>query len=60
MLELLSRCYRSLGRWQALQEILPVMQKAGLIDGTGAQSLKHQAGALAEAVSVFRLARDGS
>jgi HemY protein len=43
VLELLSRCYRSLGRWQALQEILPVMQKAGLIDATRAQSLKHQA-----------------
>jgi HemY protein len=43
VLELLSRCYRSLGKWQAMQEILPVMQKAGLIDAPRAQALKHQA-----------------
>ena len=43
VLELLSRCYRSLGQWQAMQEILPVMQKAGLIDAPRAQALKHQA-----------------
>jgi len=43
VLELLARCYRSLGRWQSMQEILPVMQKAGLIDALRAQSLKHQA-----------------
>ncbi len=43
VLELLSRCYRSLGQWQSMQEILPVMQKAGLIDAPRAQTLKHEA-----------------
>jgi len=43
VLELLSRCYRSLGRWQSIQEVLPLMQKAGLIDLEQAQTLKNQA-----------------
>jgi HemY protein len=43
VLELLSRCYRALGRWQSMQAILPVMQKAGLIDLQRAQTLKNQA-----------------
>ncbi len=43
VLELLSRCYQALGRWQALQDILPLMQKAGLIDRQRAQTLMHQA-----------------
>jgi len=43
VLELLSRCYRALGRWQDMQTILPVMQKAGLIDEQRAQNLKNQA-----------------
>ena len=43
VLELLSRCYRALGRWQSMQEILPVMQKAGLIDEKRAAVLKNQA-----------------
>ena len=43
VLELLSRCYRALGRWQSMQEILPVMQKAGLIDEKRAGVLKNQA-----------------
>ena len=43
VLELLSRCYRALGQWQAMQDILPVMQKAGLIDVPRAQTLQNQA-----------------
>jgi HemY protein len=43
VLELLSRCYRALGRWQAMQDILPVMQKAGLINDERAAVLKNQA-----------------
>ncbi|HMB58908.1 MAG TPA: heme biosynthesis HemY N-terminal domain-containing protein [Xanthomonadales bacterium] len=43
VLELLSRCYRAMGRWQSMQEILPVMQKAGLIDEKRAEALKNQA-----------------
>lgn len=43
VLELLSRCYRALGQWQAMQEILPVMQKAGLIDVARAHTLQSQA-----------------
>ena len=43
VLELLSRCYQALGRWQAMQDILPLMQKAGLIDLQRAQTLKNQA-----------------
>lgn len=43
VLGLLSRCYRELGRWQDMQDILPVMQKAGLIDEGRAQELKNQA-----------------
>ena len=43
VLELLSRSYRALGRWQSMQEILPVMQKTGLIDQQRAQALNNQA-----------------
>jgi len=37
-------------------------QNAAMVDQSAgaAESLKHQAGALSDAVSVFRLARDGS
>ena len=44
VLELLSRCYRALGRWEDLQTILPVMQKSGLLDDARAEELKNQAG----------------
>jgi len=44
VLELLSRCYRALGRWEDLQGILPVMQKSGLLDESRAEELKNQAG----------------
>jgi HemY protein len=43
VLELLSCCYRAMGRWQAMQDLLPVMQKAGLLDLQRAQTLKNQA-----------------
>jgi HemY protein len=43
VLELLSRCYSALGRWQEMQNILPVMQKAGLINEERAATLKSQA-----------------
>ena len=43
VLELLSRCYQALGRWESMQEILPVMQKAGLIEPERAQTLKNRA-----------------
>jgi HemY protein len=43
VLELLSSCYRSLGRWQSIQDILPMMQKVGLLDAERAQTLKNQA-----------------
>jgi len=43
VLELLARCYRELGRWESMQEILPVMQKTGLIDEARASGLKNQA-----------------
>ncbi|MGH8034547.1 MAG: heme biosynthesis protein HemY, partial [Lysobacterales bacterium] len=42
-----------LGQWQAMQEILPVMQKAGLIDVPRAQILQSQA-----AVSQISLCKD--
>jgi HemY protein len=43
VLELLSRCYQALGRWQSMLDILPLMQKTGLIDQQRAQDLKNQA-----------------
>ncbi len=43
VLELLSRCYSALGLWQEMQNLLPVMQKAGLIDEERAAALKNEA-----------------
>ncbi len=53
VLELLSRCYQALGRWQAMQDILPLMQKTGLIDEQRAQVLKDRA-----AVAQLSLCKD--
>ncbi|MCW8874087.1 MAG: hypothetical protein OQK01_15875, partial [Xanthomonadales bacterium] len=32
VLDMLSRCYRELGEWDALLKLLPAMQKAGIVD----------------------------
>jgi len=32
VLELLTRCYRELGEWDALQELLPTLRKTGVLD----------------------------
>jgi HemY protein len=53
VLELLSRCYRELGRWEPLQKLLPLMQKANVIDAESVERLKQQA-----AISVIRQCRD--
>ena len=43
VLDLISRCYQKLGRWQEMQKVLPVMQKAKLIDQIKAEELKIEA-----------------
>lgn len=43
VLEMLARCYRELGEWDALIKLLPVMQKAGVIDADEADELRHVA-----------------
>ena len=43
VLEMLARCYRELGEWEALVRLLPAMQKAGLIDGEKADELRQGA-----------------
>jgi HemY protein len=40
---MLSRCYRELGDWEALLKLLPVMQKAGVIDDEQAADLRVNA-----------------
>lgn len=42
VLELLSRCYRELGKWDELQSMLPALQKAGVLDDDQAQSLQEE------------------
>jgi len=41
VLEMLGRCYRELGEWDALLSLLPAMQKAKLIDEEKAVELRH-------------------
>ena len=41
VLEMLARCYRELGEWEALLKLLPVMQKASVIDEQEATELRH-------------------
>jgi HemY protein len=41
VLEMLARCYRELGEWEALLKLLPVMQKANVIDEHEAVELRH-------------------
>jgi HemY protein len=43
VLEMLARCYRELGEWEALLKLLPVMQKASVIDEQEATELRHVA-----------------
>ncbi len=43
VLELLSRCYQQLGKWQSLQTILPLMQKSGLVSAARAESMQNLA-----------------
>ena len=45
VLDLLARCYRELGEWDALLQLLPAMQKAGVLDEDKAVSLRQQAAA---------------
>lgn len=43
VLELLARCYRELGQWDALLKLMPAMQKAGVVDDERAGELRQQA-----------------
>jgi len=43
VLEMLARCNRELGEWEALLKLLPVMQKANVIDEQEAVELRHSA-----------------
>jgi HemY protein len=43
VLEMLARSYRELGEWEALLKLLPVMQKANVIDEMEAVELRHSA-----------------
>ena len=43
VLELLSRCYEETGQWESMQKLLPVMQKAGVVDAARVEELKQHA-----------------
>jgi len=43
VLELLSRCYDETGQWESLQRLLPVMQKAGVVNADRVEELKQHA-----------------
>ena len=43
VLEMLARCYRELGEWEALIKMLPALQKAGVADEGEAAELRHLA-----------------
>ena len=43
VLELLARCYEETGQWEPLQKVLPVMQKAGVVDEARVAELKQHA-----------------
>jgi HemY protein len=45
VLDMLARCYRELGDWEALLKLLPVMQKAGTVDEEEAAALRRHAAA---------------
>jgi HemY protein len=42
-LDMLARCYRELGEWEALLKLLPAMQKAGVVDEERAGELRREA-----------------
>ncbi len=42
LLELLARCYRVLGEWQSLRELLPQLRKTGVLDAPGFDGLEQQ------------------
>jgi HemY protein len=43
VLEMLARCYRELGEWEALLGLLPAMRKAGVVDEAQAARLRQEA-----------------
>ena len=43
VLELLALCYDETGQWEPLQKLLPVMQKAGVVDEVRVAALKQRA-----------------
>lgn len=53
VLQLLSTCYDETGQWESLQKILPVMQKAGVVDAARVEELKQHA-----AISELKQYRD--
>ncbi len=53
VLELLGRCYDETGQWEALQKILPLMQKVGVVDEARVVELKQGA-----AISELRQSKD--
>jgi HemY protein len=54
VLEMLARCYRELAEWEALLKLLPVMQKAKVIDEDEAVELRRSA-----AIGELKHCRDG-
>ena len=54
VLELLSTCYDETGQWESLQKLLPIMQKAGVVDAQRVEQLKQHA-----AISELKACRDG-
>lgn len=42
VLELLTRCYRELGEWDQLQELLPVLRKTGVLDEAQVEELQQE------------------
>lgn len=53
VLELLSRCYDETGQWEPLQKLLPIMQKAGVVEASRVAELKQHA-----AISELKQCRD--
>jgi HemY protein len=43
VIEMLAKCYRELGEWEALLKLLPTMQKTGVVDEQEAGELRSQA-----------------
>ncbi len=53
VLDMLGKCYRELGEWEALLRLLPAMQKAGAVDEERARELRQEA-----AMADLRRSRD--